>query len=263
MLVTAHLGDGHAAGGVLECLAEGFLTGPQRLLLAFEPDQGALHVCSEASVTDRNGGLGGVHLERLAAPGTGAAAVARPVDRYDPQEVLTSAGGVHGGVEAVQGVPLVLEAGLRPLGVPLRHVVVEENPALGVGYEPELVPGLAHRQPALPGRAGADTTGDQGFRGAVAGERGDDEVAVGTDEVDAAQLVTEAADDAVGHRLQRVRQAPRRVEISDGLVQLPHGRKTDVRLRLGLHCSHSLRPRQQLQVSYRRTCCTVTATESQ
>lgn len=118
-------------------------------------------------------------------------------------------------------------------------------------------------KPALPGVAGADAAGDQGLGGGVAREGGDDEVAVGPDQVDAAQLVAETGDDAVGHGLQGVRQTPRRVEISDGLVQLPHGRKADVGFRLGLHRSHSPRPRQQLQVSYRRTCCSVTATESQ
>lgn len=155
VLVAAHLGDGHAAGRVLEGLAEGLLAGPQRLLFAFESDQGALHVCSQASVTDRNGGLGGVHLERLAPPRAGAAPIARPVDGYDPEEVPPAPGGVHGGVEPVQRVPLVLEPGLGALGVPLRHVVVEQDPALGVGYEPQLVPGLAHGEAGAPRSRGS------------------------------------------------------------------------------------------------------------
>lgn len=42
--VAADLGDGHTVGRVLEGLPEGFLAGPQRLLLLFLPDQYALHV---------------------------------------------------------------------------------------------------------------------------------------------------------------------------------------------------------------------------
>lgn len=244
MLVAAHLGDGHAAGRVLERLAEGLLAGPQRLLLPLQPDQCPLHVCSQPGVADRNGRLRRVHLERLTAPGAGAAAVARAVHGNHAEQIGAAAGRIHRGVEPVLGVPLVLEAGVRPVGVPLRYVVVEEDPAVGVRYETELVPGLPHRQAALPGGAGADPAGDQGLGRAVAREGGDDEIAVGADQVHAGQLVAETVDDSVGNGLQRVGQAPRRVEIGDGLVQLPHRRKTDVRLRLGLHCSHSPRPRQ-------------------
>lgn len=244
MLVAAHLGDGHAAGGVLEGLAEGLLAGPQRLLLPFEPDERPLHVGPQPGVADRDGGLRRVHLEGLAAPGAGAAAVARAVHGDDAQQIGIAAGRVHRGVEAVLGVPLVLEPGVGPVGVPLRYVVVEEDPAVGVRYEAELVPGPPHRQPALPGGARADPAGDQGLGRAVAREGGDDEITVGADQVHTGQLVAETVDDSVGHGLQRVGQAPRRIEIGDGLVQLPHRRKADVRLRLGLHCSHSPRPRQ-------------------
>ncbi len=264
VLVAAHLRDGHPGRGVLERLAERLLAGPERLLLPLQPDEGPLHVGAQPGVADGDGRLGGVHLERLAAPGAGAAAVAGPVDGDDAEQFALAARGVHGGVEPVEGVPLVLEAGLRAVRVPLGHVVVDEDPALGVRYEPQVAPGLAHAEAPVPGGAGADTAGDQGLRGGVPGEGGDDEVAVRADEVDAGQLVAEAGEDAVGDGLQRVGQAAGRVEVGDDLVQLPQGRKTDVRLRLGLHCSLSPRPRQQqLQMCQRRPRAVSPATESQ
>lgn len=271
MLVAAHLGDGHAAGGVLEGLAEGLLAGAQGLLLAFEPDQGALHVGAQPCVADGDGGLEGVHLQGLAAPGAGAPAVARAVGGDHAQEFASgTAGGVHRGEEAVRGVPLVLEAGRRPVGEPLRYVVLVEDPALGVRDEPQVAPGLAHGQAAVPGGAGADPAGDEGFGGGVAGEGGDDEVTVGAYEIDAGQLVSEAVHDSVGDRLQGVGQAAGGVHVRHHLVKLPQGRKTDVRLRLGLHAQLSPRPRQHSRIliadsarACARSSCSVFATESQ
>lgn len=250
VLVAAHLGDGHAAGRVLEGLAERLFTGPQGLLFALQPDQGALHVRAEPGVADRDRGLEGVHLERLAAPGSGPAAVAGPVHRDDTEEF--PAGRVHRRVQPVLGVPFVFETRFGALRVPLGDVVLHEDPALGVRDEAEAVPVLAHRQPAFPGGAGSYAAGDEGFGGGVAGEGGDDEVTVRTYEVDTGEFVAEAHDDAVHDGLQSVRQAPGRIELGHHPVQLPQGRKTDVRLRLGLHCSLSPRPRQQLQVCHRR-----------
>ncbi len=251
VLVPAHLGDGHAAGRVLEGLPEGLLARAQRLLLAFEADQGALHVRAEPGVADRNRRLEGVHLERLAPPCAGVAPVARSVHRNDTQKF--PAGRIHGGVEPVLGVPLVLEPRIGAVGVPLGHVVLQQDPALGVRDEAQAVPVLAHAQAAIPGGAGADAAGDERLGGGVAGEGGDDEIAVRAYEVDAGEFVAEARDDAVHDGLQSVRQAPGRVELGHHPVQLPQGRKTDVRLRLGLHCSLSPRPRQQLQVCHRRS----------
>ncbi len=239
MLVAAHLGDRHAAGRVLEGLPEGFLTGAQGLLLALQADERALHVGAQSGVADRDGGLEGVHLQGLAPPGAGAPAVARAVDGEHADQLTARAAGdagcVHRREEPVGGVPLVLEARRGAVGVPLRDVVVVEYPALRVRYEPQVAPGLAHGEPPLPGVAGADAAGDEGLGGGVAGEGGDDEVAVGAHEVDARELVTEAVDDAVGDGLQRVGEAACRVHVRHDLMQLPQGRKTDVRLRLGLH----------------------------
>ncbi|GGQ95351.1 hypothetical protein GCM10010216_67340 [Streptomyces flaveolus] len=257
MLVAAHLGDGHAGGGVLEGLPEALLARPEGLLVAFEADQGALHVGAEAGVADGDGGLEGVHLQGLAAPGAGPAAVARAVHGQDADQFAAGvaalrAGRVHGGEEAVRGVPLVLEAGRRPVGVPLRDVVVVEDPALGVGYEDQVAPLLAHAQAAFPGLAGAGPAGDQGLGGLVAGEGRDDEVAVGADQVDARQLVPEGLDDAVGDGLQGVRQAAGRVHVGHDLVQLPQGRKADVGLRLGLHARPPPETSQRIKGSLRR-----------
>src|SRR4051812_2603007 len=44
VLIAAHLGDGHAGGGVLEGLPKALFTGSESLLLPFEPDQCTLHV---------------------------------------------------------------------------------------------------------------------------------------------------------------------------------------------------------------------------
>jgi hypothetical protein len=145
------------------------------------------------------------------------------------------AGRVHRREEAVGGVPLVLEAGGGALGVPLRDVVVVEHPALGVGYEDQVAPLFAHAQPAFPGGARADPAGDQRLGGGVPGEGGHDEVAVGADQVHARQLVPEGGDDAVRDGLQCVGQAACGVHVRHDLVQLPQGRKTDIRFRLGLH----------------------------
>lgn len=46
VLVAAHLGDGHAGGGVLEGLPETLLARPQRLLFALQPDKCTLHIRS-------------------------------------------------------------------------------------------------------------------------------------------------------------------------------------------------------------------------
>jgi hypothetical protein len=256
VLVAAHLGDGHPGGGVLERLTEGFLAGPQGLLLAFQADQGALHVGAQAGVADRDGGLEGVHLEGLAAPGAGAAAVARPVDGYDAEQLpggaALRAGGVHGREEPVGGVPLVLEARLGPVGEPLGDVVVVQDPALGVRYEDQVAPAFAHGEPAVPGLTGADPAGDQGLGGGVAGEGGDHEIAVGADEVDGRQLVVEGGDGAVGDGLQCVRQAACRVDVGHDLVQLSQGRKTDIRLRLGLHARPPPETSQRIKGCLRR-----------
>ena len=263
VLVAAHLGDGHARGRVLEGLPEAFLAGAQGLLLTFEADQGALHVCAQPGVADRNRGLGRIHLERFTPPGAGLASVAGFVDGDDAEQFLGAAGGVHRGVQPVLRVPLVLEAGIGALGVPLGDVVLQEHPALGVRDEAQPVPVLAHRQAPLPGGARADPAGDQRFRRRVAGEGRDDQVTVGAYEVDAGQLVAEPGDDAVRDGLQRVRKTAGRIELPDHLVQLPQGRKTDVGLRLGLHCSLSPRPRQQLLASDRHSFSHCPATESQ
>lgn len=240
MLVAAHLGDGHAGGGVLEGLPEALLAGPERLLVALQADQGALHVGAEPGVADRDGGLERVHLQSLAAPGAGTAAVARPVHGQDADQLAAVAAAlgarrVHRGEEPVRGVPLVLEAGRGPVGVPLRDVVVVEDPALGVGYEDQVAPLLAHAQAPVPGLPGARTAGDEGLGGRVAREGGDDEVAVGADQVDARQLVVEGLDDAVRDGLQGVGQAAGLVHVGHGLVQLTQGRKADIGLRVGLH----------------------------
>ncbi len=240
VLVAAHLGDGHAGRGVLEGLPEAFLARPQGLLLALQPDQGALHVGAQPGVADRDGGLEGVHLERLAAPGAGPAAVARPIhgehaDQLAARPAALRGGRVHGCEEPVGRVPLVLEAGGGAVGVPLRDVVVVEDPALGVRYEHQVAPVLTHAEAALPGLARADAAGDEGLGRRVPGEGGDDEVAVRPYEVHARQLVPEGGDDALGDGLQCVRQAAGRVHVGHDLVQLSQGRKTDVGLRLGLH----------------------------
>src|SRR5690606_12048636 len=107
------------------------------------------------------------------------------------------------------------------VGVPLGDVVVVEDPALGVRYEDQVTPALAHVQAALPGRTGAGPAGDEGLGGGVPGQGGDDEITVGAYEVDARQLVPEGAHDAVGDRLQRVRQASCRVHVGHGPVELP------------------------------------------
>lgn len=98
-------------------------------------------------------------------------------------------------------MPLVLEAGRGPVGVPLRDVVVVEDPAFGVRYEDQVAPVLPHVQPALPRIARADPAGDEGLGGGVASEGGDDEIAVGAYEVDARELEPEAGDDTVGDSL--------------------------------------------------------------
>ena len=246
MLVAAHFGHGHTARCVLERLPEALLAGAQRLLLALQADQGALHIGPQPGVADRDGGLEGVHLEGFLAPGAGPPAVARPVDG-DHSEQLAAAvrRGVHGREEAVHGVPLVGEAGRGSGRVPLRYVVVIEHPALGVRDEAQVAPALAHGQPAVPGGAGADPSGHQRLGARAAGDRGDHEIAVGADEIDRGQLIAEPGDRAVGDRLKGVREAACGVQLGDHLVQLPQGRKTDVWLRLGLHRSLSLRPRQQ------------------
>lgn len=253
MLVAAHLGDGHTGRGVLEGLPEAFLTRPQRLLLALQPDQRALHVGSQPGVADRDGGLEGVHLERLAAPGAGAAAVAGAVhgehaDQLAARRVALRPGRVHGREEPVGRMPLVLEAGRGAVGVPLWDVVVVEDPALGVRYEHQVAPVLAHAEAAVPGVARADAAGDEGLGGGVPGEGGDDEIAVGAYEVHARQLVTESGDDALRDGLQCVRQAAGRVHVGHDLVQLSQGRKTDVGLRLGLHARPPPRPRSESRV---------------
>ena len=70
------------------------------------------------------------------------------------------------------------------------------------------------RQPALPGGAGADPAGHQRLGGRVAGDGGDDEVAVGTDQVDARPARSPGRlDHAVGDGLQGVREAAGGVEV--------------------------------------------------
>src|SRR5690606_17264875 len=172
---------------------------------------------------DGDGGLEGVHLEGFAAPGAGPAAVARAVhgedaDPFAGGAAALRAGGGHGGEGAVGGVPLVLDARGGAVGVPLRDVVVVEDPALGVGYEDQVAPAFAHAEAAVPGLARADPAGDEGLGCRVAGEGGDDEIAVVADEVDAGQLVPEGADDSVGDGLQGVRQASGRVHVGHDLV---------------------------------------------
>lgn len=161
------------------------------------------------------------------------------------------------------------------VGVPLRYVVLVEHPALGVRYEPQVAPGLAHVQPAVPGVAGADAAGDQGFGGAVPGEGGDDQVAVGADEVHACQFVAQAVDHTVGDGLQRVGQAARGVHVRHHLVQLPQCRQTDVGLRIGFHSpspeiswqlqapGNLLNSRAYYRLQFPLTACSFPATESQ
>ncbi len=240
VLVAAHLGDGHAAGGVLEGLPEAFLTGAQRLLLALEPDQGALHVCAETSITDRNRRLRRIHLKRLAAPCAGSAPIARFVHGYDAEQLAArGARGVHRGEEPVHRVPLVGETRRGPGGVPLRDVVVVEDPALGVRDEPQLAPLVAHREPPLPRHPRPDATRHERLRAGAPGHRGHHQVAVRAHEIDGRELVTEPGHDTVGDGLQGVREAPRGVQLRDGLMDLFQGRKAYIRLRLGLHSSLS------------------------
>lgn len=234
VLVPAHLGDGHAAGGELERLAEAFLTGTQCLLFAFQADQGPLHVGAEPGVGYRYRGLEGVHLEGFLAPGAGEAAVARAVDGDDAEEFV-AAGDVERGEEAVAGVPLVLVAGDGGGGVPAGDAVLVELPRLGVRDEPQVTPVFGEGEAVVPGVPGADLAGEEGFGGGVPGDGGDDEVAVGLDEVDGGQFVAEAGDHAVGDGLEGVRETAGTVQVRDDLMQLPQGRKADVGLRLGLH----------------------------
>ena len=115
-------------GRVLEGLPEAFLAGAQGLLLALQADQGALHVCAEPGVADRNRGLRRVHLERFPPPGAGLASVAGFVDGDDAEELLGAArrstsgrrAGPAGATRPRSGDrgPRCTTAGRRPPGAP-------------------------------------------------------------------------------------------------------------------------------------------------
>lgn len=171
----------------------------------------------------------------------GRMAVARLVDGQHAEQLAV--GGVQGREEPVHGVPGV---GAVPDGagrVPLRHIVVVQDPALGVRDEAESAPLLAHRQPPLPGGAGADAARHHGLGGGAAYQRGDDEVTVGTHQVHRGDLEAESFDHAVGHGLKGVGKAAGGVELRHDLVQLTQTGEADIGLRLGFHRPPPAEPR--------------------
>jgi hypothetical protein len=92
--------------------------------------------------------------------------------------------------------------------------------SLGAPEGSVCAPGLAHGEAAFPGGAGVDAAGDHRFGGGVAGEGGDDEVAVWAYKVQARRSVAQAVYHPVRNGLQRVGQAPSGVEALDCFLKV-------------------------------------------